>query len=97
MTVNYHIGLVGLTVSAQLPLVDVDPNQHPIDQIQMTSDTAWELKEATNRLWETLLTTTGTARELRDRCHFLHSGVVTRLPGAQYPESEDAIPRTKEE
>ena len=27
----------------------------------------------------------------------MHSGVVTRAPGADYPESEDAIPRTKEE
>ena len=86
-----------LTVAAQLPLVDVDPNQHPIDQLQMTLDTAWELKEATNRLWETVLKTTETARELSDRCHILHSGVVTRVPGAQHPESEDAVPRIKEE
>ena len=53
MAVNYYIGLVGLTVAAQLPLVDVDPNQHRIDQLQMTLDAAWELKGATNRLWET--------------------------------------------
>ena len=46
MAVNYHIGMVGLTVAAQLPLVDVDPNQHPIDQFQKTLDAAWELKEA---------------------------------------------------
>ena len=54
MAVNYHFGLVGQTVSAKLPLIDVDPNQHPIEQLQTTSETAWELKEATNRLWETL-------------------------------------------
>ena len=54
MAVNYHIGMVGLTVAAQLPLVDVKPNQHPIDQLQKTLDAAWELKEATSRLWESL-------------------------------------------
>ena len=27
----------------------------------------------------------------------MHSGAVTKYPGAQYPESEDAIPTTKEE
>ena len=30
-------------------------------------------------------------------CHFLHTGVVKRVPGADYSESEDAQPRTKEE
>ena len=97
MAVNYHIGMVGLTVAAQLPLVDVDPNQHPIDQLQKTLDAAWEQKKATNRLWESFAKGTETARELSDRSHFLHTGVVKRVPGADYPESEDAQPRTKEE
>ena len=97
MAVNYHIGLVGLTNSTTLPLIDVDPNHHPNEQLQKTLDTAWELKETTNKLSETFLKTVTTAEELSDRCHFLHSGVVTRYPGAQYPESEDAIPTIKEE
>ena len=97
MAVNYHIGMVALTVAAQLPLVDVDPSKHPIDQFQKTFDAAWELKEATNRLWETLAKATETGREQSDRCRTLHSGVVTRVPGADHPESEDAIPRTTEE
>ena len=53
MAVNYHIGLVGLIIAAQLPLVYVDPNQHLIDQVQMTLDTAWEPQATTNRLSET--------------------------------------------
>ena len=91
MAVNYHIGLVGLTVSAKSPLIDVDPNQHPNEQLQQTWVMAWELKETTNQFWETFLKTVTTAQELSDRCHFLHSGVVTRYTEAQYPESEPGI------
>ena len=29
MAINYHVGLVGLKLAAQLPLVDAEPNQHP--------------------------------------------------------------------
>ena len=49
MAINYHVVSVGLTVAAQLPLVDAEPDQHPIDQLQKTLETAWDLKDATNQ------------------------------------------------
>ena len=70
MAVNYHVGMVGLTVAAQLPLVDVEPNQHPIDQLQKTLDAAWELKEAIHWLWESLAKGPETVRELSDGATF---------------------------
>ena len=70
MAINYHVGLVGLTVAAQLPLVDAEPDQHPIDQFQKTLETAWDLKEATNLLWESLAKGTETVQKLSDRCHY---------------------------
>ena len=90
------MGLVGLTVAAQLPLVDAEPDRHPIDQFQKTLDTAWDLKEAINWFWESLATGTETVQQLSDRCRFLHTGVVKRVSGADYPESEDAQPSMKE-
>ena len=97
MAINYHVGLVGLTVAAQLPLVDAQPDQHPIDQLQKTLETSWDLKEAIKRLWESLAKGTETAQQLSDRSHMLHTEVVKRAPGADYPESEDAQPSNKEE
>ena len=93
----FPCGLVGLTVAAQLPLVDAEPDQHPNDQLQKTSETAWDLTEAIHRFWESLAKGTETAQQLSDRCRFLHTGVVKRVPGADYPESEDAQPSIKEE
>ena len=92
---NFHVGLVGSTVAAQLPLVDATPDQHPIDNFQKTLETSWDLTEAIHRLWESLANGTETAQQLSDRCHYLHTGVVKRVPGADYPESEDAQPNTR--
>ena len=48
---SFNVGLVGTTVAAHLPLADAVSDQHPIDKFQKTLETAWDLKEATNRLW----------------------------------------------
>ena len=73
MAIKYHLGLVGLTVAAQLPLVDAEPDQHPIDQLQKALETAWGLKEAIIRLGESLAKGTETAQQPSDRCHLLHT------------------------
>ena len=38
-----------------------------------------------------------TVKKLSDRCHYLHTAVVKRVPDADYPMSEDALLCAKEE
>ena len=38
LAVTNHAGLIGETITDQIPLTNVDPNQHPMDQLNATLD-----------------------------------------------------------
>ena len=44
LALTNHVGLIGESVANQLPLVDVDPNQHPMDQFRSTLEAAARMK-----------------------------------------------------
>ena len=50
LAVTNHVGLIGQIVTDQIPLIKVDPNQHPINQLNGTLDTATKLKDEAIRL-----------------------------------------------
>ena len=50
LAVTNHIGLIGQSVTDQIPLIKVDPNQHPMDRIRGTLDTATKMKDDAIRL-----------------------------------------------
>ena len=97
LALTSHVGLICKSVTNQLPLVDVDPNQHPMDQFRRTLEAATRMKDDSARLWESLAKVTQMAHDLSYKCHELQVKVVVRVPGANRPSSEDAQPNTKEE
>ena len=86
---SLHVGVIGSMVAEQLPLVIADPHQHPMDQLRTTFDIAWKLKQATNQLWQSIARGAEAANKLSDKCDHLHSTVVRRVPGANYPETNN--------
>ena len=74
----------------QIPLIKVDPNQHPMDQLNGTLDTATKLKDEGTRLWETITKIVEASQKLSDKCHVLQVQTVVRTTGAIHAESEDA-------
>ena len=69
LAVTNHVGLIGQSVTNQIPFVKVDPNQHPMDQFRGTLETATRMKEDSTRPWESLTKIVEAARELSDKCH----------------------------
>jgi hypothetical protein len=45
MAVPAHVGLLGQEFTDQIPLIMVDPNQHPMHQIKGTLETVTKLKD----------------------------------------------------
>ena len=50
LAVTNRVGLIGQTVTDQIPFIKVDPNQHPMDQFRGTLDTATKMKDDAIRL-----------------------------------------------
>ena len=88
--VTNHVGLIGQTVTDQIPLTKVDPNQPPMDQFNATLDTATKLKDEATRLWETITKIVEASQKLSDKCHVLQVHTVVRTTEATHAESEDA-------
>ena len=88
LALTNHVGLVGQSVTNQIPLVEVDPNQHPMDQLRGTLQTATRLKEDFKRLWESLTKIVETAQELSDKCHDLQVKTAVTTTGASHPSSD---------
>ena len=80
LAVTNHVGLIGQTVTDQIPFIKVDPNQHPMDQLNGTLDTATKLKDEATRLWETITKIVEASQKLSDKSHVLQ---VTQLSGPQ--------------
>ena len=97
LAVTNHVGLICQSVANQIPLVNVDPNQHPMGQFRGTLETASRMKDDSTRLWESLTKIVEAAQELSDKCHDLQVKTVVRTEGASHPSSEDAQPNTNEE
>ena len=71
LAVTNHVGLIGQTVTDQIPLIKVEPNQHPKDQLNGTLDTATKLKDEAIRLWETITKIVEASQKLSNKCHDL--------------------------
>ena len=97
LALTNHVGLIGQSVTNQIPLVEVDPNQHPMDQLRSILQAATRMKDDSARLRESLTKIVKTAQELSDTCHDLQVKTVVRTPGANHPSSEYAQPNTNEE
>ena len=90
MAVTNHVGLLGQAVTDQIPLVMVDPNQHPMCQINGTLEIVTKLKDEATKLWETMTKIAEASQRLSDNCHALQVDTVVRAAGATHPASEDA-------
>ena len=90
LAVTNHVGLFGQTVTDQIPLTKVDPNQHPMDQLNATLDTATKVKDEAARLCETITKIVEASQKLSHKCHVLQLHTVVRTAEATHAESEDA-------
>ena len=97
LAVTNHVGLIGQTVIDQIPLIKVDPNQHPMAQLRGTLDTATKMKDDAIRLWESLTNIVEASQKLSNKCHDLQVKTVVRTAGATHADSEDAKQSTNEE
>ena len=70
---SLHVGVIGPMVAAQLPLVDADPHEHPMDQFQATLETVRKSKEAAGQLWQSISRGADTTQQLSDKCHDLQT------------------------
>ena len=56
MAVTNHLGLIEQTITDQIPFTKVDPNQHPMEQLNATLDTATKVKDEAAKLCDTIST-----------------------------------------
>ena len=89
---SLHVGMNVSIVVAQLPMIDADPHQHPMDQFRSTLEIAWRLKVATDQLWQPIARGTETAQKLSGKCRHLQTTVAKPVPGANHPEQDDVVP-----
>ena len=85
VAVTSHVGLIGQTITDQIPLTKVDPNRHPMEQLNETLHTATKLKDEAAKLCETISKIVEAAQKLSDIVH-----TVVRTAEAIHAESEDA-------
>ena len=97
LAVTNHVGLIGQTVTDQIPLVKMDPNQHPMDQFNGTLETVTKLKDEAARLWEAITKIVEASQKRSGKCHALRAQTVIRTTEATHAESEDAEQSAKDE
>ena len=90
MAVAAHVGLLGQEFTDQIPLIMVDPNQHPMYQINGTLEMVTKLKDEVTKLWEAMTKIAEATHTLSDNCHTLQVDTVVRAAGATHSASGDA-------
>ena len=68
-------------MAGQIPFVDADPQQHPMEQFQRTFEIVAVFKEKVDQLWHLLNKCAQTEQKLRHKCHLLHTTFVKIILG----------------
>lgn len=94
LAVTNHIKLIGQSTADQIPLVQVDPNQHPMDRMLATQEAATKLMDQATKLSGAINKIVQATQSLSERCHDIQRQTVERTIEAIHSQWEDAQEKT---